>query len=338
MYTIESFCNSIWEESYFKVSQNITKDDYSEFQIPKKAGYRTINYLPQDSPLAKLQRMLLTKFLEKQPLPVCVKGFVKGESYRSFLEPHIGSNYFLRIDIADFFPTITDELIQKTLSSLIVCNPDDEKGKLLALISSIVTLNGILPQGACTSPYISNLVMARIDQRILKYCQVFGVRYTRYADDLLFSSLNFDFQSKTWFLKKIKYILGVLKLKVNYSKIKYGKDQLVLNGYLITPSGIHLSRNRLSDIRHVCSFVANNHSVRLSHGDAAFLVKANSLMLKHRNLSLYPFTSVFQITQYLCGYRAFLISLIDINNRTDSFQNSLSSLIRKIENRIFLLS
>ena len=228
MFTIESFCNSIWETSCSRVLQGVSKGDYKEFALAKKGGTRTINYLEKDSKLWGLQQRLLINFLDKQDLPVCVKGFRKGESYYSFLSEHIGAKYYLRVDIESFFPSITDDCIKNELSSLLVCNSSEEKGKLLDLVCDIVTLDGTLPQGACTSPMVSNLIMAKVDQRITIYCQVFGVRYTRYADDLLFSSNTFDFSEKKWFIKKIKYILSSLKLKLNYSKIKYGEKSSFL--------------------------------------------------------------------------------------------------------------
>lgn len=338
MYSIESFCNFIWGLSYSKVSQSINKDDYKAFEIPKKGGMRKINYLSQDASLLKLQKMLLSNFLEKQPLPVCSKGFKKGESYLTFLAPHVDSNFFLRIDIEAFFPTISEDHIKRELAMFIGCDPEEDKRKLLDLIADITTLDHSLPQGACTSPAVSNLVMARVDQRILKYCQVFDICYTRYADDLLFSSRAFDFSEKRWFLKKIKYVLGTQEYKINYSKTKYGKDRLILNGYVISSSGIQLSRKRLSDIRHVCSFIKNNHSVYKTSGANVFLAMINTLQLKHRDLTVYPFTSIFQIVQYLCGYRAYLLSLMDENNKSTPFQKQLLKLIHHIEQQIFKLS
>lgn len=334
MFTIESFCNAIWETSYAKVSLNILKDDYSEFEIPKKDGKRKISYLDKDSGLWSLQHKLLINFLNKQDLPVCVKGFKKGENYRSFLAEHIGAKFFLRIDISSFFPSITEKQIKSELARLIICNSDEDKEKLLGLLCDITTLNGSLPQGACTSPAISNLVMARIDQRITKYCQVFDVRYTRYADDMLFSSHVFDFDKKKWFLKKIKYILSSQDLKLNYSKIKFSQDQLVLNGYVISGDGIRLSRNRLSDIRHAVSFASKNYMLIQNSESQKFLQEVNKLPLQYRNLVDYPFKTVFQFVQYMCGYRAFLISLVDQNYAETSFQKQVQRLIRKLEIQI----
>ena len=106
MFTIESFCNSIWETSCSRVLQGVSKGDYKEFALAKKGGTRTINYLEKDSKLWGLQQRLLINFLDKQDLPVCVKGFRKGESYYSFLSEHIGAKYYLRVDIESFFPQI----------------------------------------------------------------------------------------------------------------------------------------------------------------------------------------------------------------------------------------
>lgn len=334
MYTSESFCRQVWERPYSKVLICISKDDYKQFELPKKGGLRTINYLEKESPLWDLQHKLLSNYLDNQCLPVCVKGFRKGNSYRSFLGEHIGSTYFLRIDISSFFPSIRSDWIKAELSNVLLCDSENEKEKLLDLICEIVTLDGSLPQGACTSPAISNLVMARLDQRITKYCQVFDIQYTRYADDLLFSSCSFDFLSKKWFLKKIKYILGTNGLKLNYAKIKYGIDELVLNGYVISIHGIRLSRSRLHDIRRVVKYVRDNKGILESQGPEVFLQNANLLPLKHRDLTQFPFNTLFQFTQYLCGYRSYLISMVDINNSSSTFQKDLQKLISRIETQI----
>lgn len=141
MFSLESFCNSIWGISYSKVLRKIDKSDYREFQIPKKGGVRTINYLGANSPLEEIQRLLLVNFLNKQELPVCVKGFRKGESYRSFLEDHVGADYYLRIDISSFFPSINENFITKEFSRIVTCNSPEEKEKILKLICDIVLLD-----------------------------------------------------------------------------------------------------------------------------------------------------------------------------------------------------
>lgn len=339
MYTLESFCDSIWGIGYREVKRRINKDDYKTFYIPKKNGFRTINYLDENSTLQILQKKLLI-FLEKQCIPVCVKGFVKGESYLTFLSEHVNANYYLRIDIKSFFPSITEKHIEKSLSTIISSANAEEKSNIIRLIRDIVTLDGTLPQGACTSPAISNIVMSRLDQRVLKYCQLFGIRYSRYADDLVFSSIDFDFQNKPWFLKKIRYILLTDCFKLNYSKIKYGINDLRINGYVVSSDGIRLSRSKLSDIRHVISYVKNNCEVLKQGNSADFLSGINTLVLNHRDLIKNPFVSVYQVQQYMSGQRAFLLSVIQSNlSNADASSNvKLQHTISKLESQIICIA
>ncbi len=337
MFTLESFCNSIWNTSYSSVINQISKDDYREFEIPKKDGFRIIHYLDQDSELSKLQQALLKNYLEKQVVPICAKGFIKGESYKTYLSPHVGSKFYLRIDIEAFFPSITEPQIKNGISTFLSCNTKEDKALILDLVSEIVSLNGTLPQGACTSPAVSNLVFARLDQRIQKYCQVFDINYTRYADDLLFSSRTFDLCQKKWFLRKIRYILHSQEFELNYSKTKYGLEEISLNGYVVSRKGIRLSRNRLSDIRRIVSLSRNKHSVFNSNKDE-FLAIINSARLKYRCLEKYPFNTQFSFIQYLCGYRAFLISWIDNMSPAKQFQKNLLALISRIESEVLFLT
>jgi hypothetical protein len=330
----DSFCNAIWEETFQKINGSYDKSDYASFTIPKKGGHRTITYLKKDSSLYNLQKKLLHNYLNKLTFPTCVHGFRLKESYQSYLAPHIASKYFLRLDIKDFFSSLSTEYISKELKRYISLSTDNDTEEIINLVVDLVTLEGTLPQGASTSPAVSNIVMARFDQRILKYCQALDITYTRYADDLLFSSNKFDFSQKKWFIKKIKHILADAKLRINYSKIKVSKYELSLNGYVIASNEIRLSRKRLSDIRHILSRMNQNYEILQTQGESVFLSRINSLTLLHRNLTAYPFETLFLLIQYLCGYRAFLISWIDPYRTESSFQKELKRLILRIENTI----
>ena len=332
--TTELFCKSIWNLSYAQVVSSITKKDYMQFKIPKKDGFRTITFLPESSSLYSLQKMFNKFYLMKFNFPVCTKGFVKGENYISYLEPHVGAKYFLRMDIKDFFPSITGDTLKEAFSHLISFDSENDEEEILQLISDICTYNGTLPQGVCTSPMISNIIMAYIDQRITKYCQILDIDYTRYADDMLFSSNIFQFDLKKWFIRKIKFILSDMNLKINYDKLKFGENEISLNGYVVSETGIRLSRGRLMDIKKIISFSRDNYSKSKTEPDN-FLLLANQVNLEHRDLTRYPFKNTFQFTQFLIGYRSYLISFLryDID---PAFRKKAMKLIRNIEHQIDL--
>lgn len=235
-------------------------DIYEEYTIEKHGKKRKVYTLSGEngSILASIQRKLTKNYLTKLDLPYPVKGFIKGESYKTFLCEHIGNEHFLRLDIKSFFQSINIEKFNKEFMNIIKINDEEEKGDAMKLIENICFYNDSLPQGACSSPAMSNIIFSRVDQRILKYCQKLNVRYTRYADDLLFSSQNLEFKKSKWFTNKIQYILHDVGYKLNYKKTLYSvKGQLNLNGYILNAVEVRLSRKRFRHIYSIINTVNN---------------------------------------------------------------------------------
>lgn len=162
----EIFCLAILQSKYegvLKIISNKEKE-YNFFSIPKKDGYRKIGYLKDESFLKIYQNRLIDNFFSHYPIPVVVKGFVKDENYFSFLKEHIGSNYFLRIDIKDFFDSIKFEHFNNFMLEMASFqNKDDDTDKIIKLIWDIISYNNSLVQGTKSSPMISNLIFRRID-------------------------------------------------------------------------------------------------------------------------------------------------------------------------------
>lgn len=308
-------------------------DSYNTFFIPKKSGKREIHATKPESDLHEIQRNMLVNYLDHITLPRCCKGFVKNESYFSCLDPHSKSKYFLRLDIEKFFPSINGKIIDKIFSMYLPVSKDD-KDSFLQIFKKIVLVDDKLPQGAITSPYISNIVMIRFDQRLLKYCQSLGIKYTRYADDMFFSSTDFNFEERKWFLKKVKFILKDNGFKLNYKKNKYGRDKISLNGIVVGNGKITLSRNRLKDIRNFTKIIWKNKNEQSDD-----LIKIlNGFHFRYINSSRQPFASVNSIIQFLNGYRAFLISLIYYNQNDIHNTEKICKLINNIQEDSLLLS
>lgn len=335
MYDLEKYCQNIFNKSFDDIIKGINKEDYFSFSIPKKKGVRKIYTLPNESELKKLQKLLLNRVFSGYSFPTPVKGFLKGESYKNFLLPHIGSKYFIRIDIQDFFNSIKYKHVEEFLEDVVTINDGEQKKNLINLIWEIVSYNESIPQGVITSPIISNLIFRKLDQRILKYCQLFNIEYTRYADDLLFSSQTFNFIKQKWFVKKIKYILSSKKFRINYNKIKYGYKEISLNGFVVSSTDIRLSRSRLFDVRRILSFIKKHPPIT---DQETYLHGINKLELKHYNIILYPFTSYYRLIQFLSGFRSFIISWIDDEIYNKESQRNLQKLICRIEKAISILS
>lgn len=309
---------------------------YTSRKINKKSGYRILNCINSNSNLYTLQKNLQNRLLFNIPLPDVVFGFVSGRSYKDFLTPHImkqeKTRFFLRIDIENFFGSIKENLLYSELSYIIKLNDQEKKDMVLSSIVNLTTLNGELPQGAVTSPTISNIVFRRADQRIYKYAKKHNVTYTRYADDLLFSTENVRVFKETnikYFIKMIIKILHSFGLEINRQKTRYATNRISLNGFVID-NEVRISRRKKHDISKILFLFEHQGRPKTIE---QYLQRLNNDTLVFREN---PFQSKQQIINYLAGYRAFLIDWLP-NSTFNSTYEKDSKLIQRIESLILNL-
>jgi len=154
--------------------------DYTRFTIPKRrGGTRTID-APGEK-LKVLQRRVYQRLLAGLKLSRAATGFVRGRSIVDNARPHTQRAVVINLDLADFFPSITEARVLAAWRGL-GWNAD-----AATILTHICTLDGRLPQGAPTSPALSNLVCRRLDARLLELALALDGDYTRYADDLTLS-------------------------------------------------------------------------------------------------------------------------------------------------------
>jgi RNA-directed DNA polymerase len=171
---------------------------YVTFQIPKRSGGLRLLASPH-AQLEKAQRFILEHILGELEVTPYAHGFVAGRSTVTNARPHVGKHVVVNLDLKDFFPTITFPRVRGLFESL---GYSPAAATLLALLCTeaprtAMTYDGktywvaagerALPQGACTSPAISNLVTRKLDRRLAGAVSKLGWAYTRYADDLSFS-------------------------------------------------------------------------------------------------------------------------------------------------------
>jgi len=159
---------------------------YHEFNIKKKSGKLRQISAPNDE-LKELQRRILHRLLKKLAIHPQATGFRSGTSFVDNARCHECQQVIVRIDLIDFFPSISEKQIYCYFRAI---GWNRQFGKLL---TKLTTLNGALPQGAPTSPCLSNLVNYRFDVSLSAITEKYNGIYTRYADDLTFSfSDDFD--------------------------------------------------------------------------------------------------------------------------------------------------
>lgn len=164
---------------------------YVEFTVPKSTGGLRTICAPR-TPLKRVQRSILRDLLANVPSHPAAHGFIKGRSVVSNARPHEGAKLVVKIDLKDFFPTVhfyrvagtfrylgMGEAAANTLAAIVTHRNKLPDGR--------VVMPGALPQGAPTSPAITNIVCRRLDARLDALSKKAGATYTRYADDLTFS-------------------------------------------------------------------------------------------------------------------------------------------------------
>jgi RNA-directed DNA polymerase len=156
---------------------------YAEFEIPKRrGGTRTILRPTRDLAIlqGKLRQVLEAVYRPRR----CVRGFHPGTSIVKNAEPHVAAPVVLNVDLLDFFPSINFGRVR----GLLAAPPYNRPTPVATLIAQISTVRDQLPQGAPTSPVLSNMVAASLDTRMTRIARAHGLVYTRYADDLTFST------------------------------------------------------------------------------------------------------------------------------------------------------
>lgn len=154
---------------------------YRQFSIAKGPKKLRIISAP-DERLKFLQRKLTDKLSEIYRPGNPVHGFVAGRSVKTNATAHLHRRFIVNVDLRDYFPTISQNRVEGMLSSLGI---DD---RVVEIIGRICCNEGRLPQGAPSSPVLSNMICFRLDKKLMGIAKETRSIYTRYADDITFSS------------------------------------------------------------------------------------------------------------------------------------------------------
>ena len=230
--TSEDFANAlhITHEGLRRICK---KPKYKTFKIAKKnGGYREISAPSYE--LKILQKWILVNILEKQETSKYCTAFCKNKNgLKENAVFHKEQKYLLEIDLMDFYPSISKVMVANLFRRLGYTN------EISQVFTSVCTFRNKLPQGGITSPCISNLVTKYLDEKIADYCSNKKIIYSRYADDLTFSSNNLAILRNSE-----KEIINLIQKNSRF-KINESKTRLLTPNGRKQVTGININNNEI---------------------------------------------------------------------------------------------
>jgi hypothetical protein len=223
-------------------------DRYFSFEILKKNGKpRNIN-APKG--YLKLIQQCINVILQIKFTPhYNSHGFLLNKNIVSNAKLHTGKNFVLNIDLKDFFESIKFRRV-KTVLGLPPFDLINEREDIAFLIANICCNNDFLPQGAPTSPILTNIICKRLDKKLTLFAKENKITYSRYADDITFSSLNDVFNDA--FITELKSIITNEKFELNESKtrIQNWKQRQEVTGLTVNKK-VNVNREYIRRIRAI---------------------------------------------------------------------------------------
>ena len=219
-------------KTLYAVSNNLRKH-YHKAKLPKKnGGYRNLSV--PDEILKSIQKQIAEVLLIHMPVSRYAKAYRFGSSTLRNAKHHMGKLVVLKLDILHFFDSIRYSTVKdKVFPKAIYAEP------LRILLTMLCYHKDALPQGAPSSPAITNIILYEFDELVGQWCREQGIAYTRYCDDMTFSG-NFDPAEVIRFvrleLKKMGFLLNEQKTRIQRPGQQQSVTGIVVNEKLSIPS------------------------------------------------------------------------------------------------------
>lgn len=282
----------------FFINPKRTASRYRTFTIPKKSGGERIISAPVR--LLKSFQTYMNRILQAfYEAPDCVTGFVPAKSVVDNAERHVGQVYVFNTDLKDFFPSISQARVWGALKTRPFCF-EKTIASAIAGLCSIQVEDGdgsgdaedgqetdkkkyryVLPQGSPCSPVLTNIVCHNLDWKLQGLARRFNLRYSRYADDITFSSAHNVYQEDGEFMTELRRIVTEQRFTINEKKTrlqKRGSRQEVTG--LVVSDRVNVTREYVRDLDNLL-YIWERHGVNAAF--AKFMtryVPKQNIMLK----------------------------------------------------------
>lgn len=225
---------------------------YKIYTIPKRSGGVRVIHHPSRE-LKFVQRWIVGNILNNLPIHSAATAYIKGLSIRDNALRHASGRYILRVDLENFFPSISRNDILVLLEKHSANHPGFVESSDIPIICDVVTRHGKLTIGAPSSPVVSNAIMYDTDVALSAIASAKLISYSRYADDIYFSTSTPNTLKPL--LMEVRSLITNINsppLKINEGKIlsMSRKERIMITGLVITPSeDVSLGRKKKREIR-----------------------------------------------------------------------------------------
>jgi retron-type reverse transcriptase len=250
---------------FFLLASDHKNGPYTTHTIPKRGGGERQICAPKKQ-LKWVQKQILKHILSKVPPHPAAHGFVNGRSTVSNASPHVGAELVVKFDLKDFFPTIHYFRVMGLFASLgynvgnCMFGSDDSSNQLAPVLARLCCYTpdpkrwgtATLPQGAPTSPAVSNLVCRRLDARLVGLAEANKGTYTRYADDLTFSfqtAADMNLGRFRWWVDQVCQQEGFVVNQEKFRVIRDSQRQVVTG--IVVNDAVRVPRTLRRELRAI---------------------------------------------------------------------------------------
>lgn len=229
----------------YGLSNNLEKHYHNVF-IPKSDGSKRKLSVP-DLILKRVQKSIADNILVQYPISRYAKAYKAGSSVQQNAQPHVGKKKILKLDIEGFF----DNILYSQVKEIVFCE-EKYSEPIRILLTMLCYYKESLPQGAPTSPAITNIIMFDFDETVGAFCNKKNIAYTRYCDDMTFSG-DFDEREIISFVKGELCKFGLFLKNRKTAVIPATKRQMVTG--IVVNEKINITKDYKKNIRQEIYYI-----------------------------------------------------------------------------------
>ncbi len=232
-------------KTLYGLSNNLEKH-YHNVLIPKRDGSKRKLSVP-DLILKRVQKSIADNILAQYPVSKYAKAYKVGSNVQRNAQPHIGKKKILKLDIEGFF----DHILYSQVKNTVFCEEKFAE-PIRVLLTMLCYYKESLPQGAPTSPAITNIIMYDFDETVGAFCDEKKIAYTRYCDDMTFSG-DFDEGEVIAFVKGELCKLGLFLKNRKTAVIPASKRQTVTG--IVVNEKLNITKEYKKKIRQEMHYI-----------------------------------------------------------------------------------